>query len=110
MDAGDEATPLAVEVDHAPGAHRAVVRVAGEIDLTSVSELTAALERVVAAGATDLRLDLAEVGFMDSTGLAALITTHTQLEGRGRVVIDDASPTVRRTFEVAGLGVFFGTP
>ncbi len=104
-----EAAPLEVEVDHEPGAHRALVRVTGEVDLTSVDELSAVLERVVAAGATDVRLDLEAVPFMDSTGLAALITAHTQLEGRGRVVVDQASTTVRRTFEVAGLGVFFGT-
>jgi anti-sigma B factor antagonist len=109
MEAVGDAAPLAVAVEHEAGEARAVVRVAGEVDLTTVGELTAVLERVVAAGATELRLDLAAVDFMDSTGLAALITTRTQLEGRGRLVVDGASATVRRTFEVAGLGVFFGT-
>jgi len=100
---------LAVDVEHEPGAAQALVRVAGEVDTASVGDLSAVLERVVAAGATELRLDLSAVPFMDSTGITALITARTQLEGRGRVVVDQASSAVRRTFEVAGLDVFFGT-
>lgn len=100
---------LTVAVEHEPGTTRAVVRVEGEVDTASVGELTAALERVVADGATDLRIDLDAVPFMDSTGLTALITARTQLDGRGVVVVESASSAVRRTFRVAGLDVFFGT-
>ena len=100
---------IAVAVDYEPGAQQARVRVEGEVDTASVAELTAALERVVASGATDLRLDLADVAFMDSTGLTALLTARTLLQGRGRVTVESASSAVRRTFEVAGLDVVFGT-
>ena len=106
-DGGDDG--IAVAVDHQPGAAQALVRVEGEVDTASVGELTAALERVVASGALELRLDLAAVDFMDSTGLTALITARTLLEGRGRIVVESASSAVRRTFEVAGLDVVFGT-
>ena len=98
-----------VAVEHEPGDERARVRVEGEVDTASVGELTAALERLVANGATDLRLDLADVAFMDSTGLTALITAKTLLEGRGSITVESASSAVRRTFEVAGLDVVFGT-
>lgn len=100
---------LTIDVDHEPGRPRAVLRVAGDVDAVSVAELAEALERLVAGGATDVRLDLSGVPFIDSTGLTALITTHTQLEGRGRVIVEEASAPVRRTFKVAGLDVFFGT-
>lgn len=100
---------LAVAVDHAPGADLATLRVAGEVDTASVGELSAALERVVADGATDVRLDLAAVPFMDSTGLTALLVARRRLEGKGRIVVESASSAVRRTFEVAGLDVHFGT-
>jgi anti-anti-sigma factor len=105
-DGGDA---IAVLVDHEPGAEQAVVHVEGEVDTATVGELTAALERVVADGAIDLRLDLAACPFMDSTGITALISASTKLEGRGVVVVESASSAVRRTFEVAGLDVFFGT-
>ena len=106
-DADDDG--IAVAIDHEPGAERALVHVAGEVDTASVGELSAALEGVVANGATELHLDLAEVDFMDSTGLTALITARTLLEGRGTVVVESASSAVRRTFAVAGLDVVFGT-
>lgn len=98
-----------VAVDHEPGAQRAVVRVTGEVDTASVGELSAALEGLVANGATELHLDLGEVAFMDSTGLTALISARTLLEGKGTVVVESASSAVRRTFAVAGLDVVFGT-
>lgn len=107
-DAGEQL--LAVEVDHAPGTARAVVRVAGEVDTATAGELSAALEKVVADGATDLRLELGAVPFMDSTGLTALIAARTMLDGRGEVVVERASSTVRRTFEVAGLDAFLAAP
>lgn len=100
---------LAVDIAHEPGAPRATVRVEGEVDTASVGELSAALERVVANGATDVRLDLGAVPFMDSTGLTALLVARRMLEGRGRIAVDVASSAVRRTFEVAGLDVHFGT-
>lgn len=106
--AGDEER-LIVDIDHELGASKAVLRVEGDVDTLSVGDLAAVLERVVAAGATHVHLDLSGVPFMDSTGLTALITTRTQLEGRGRVVVESASSAVRRTFDVAGLDVFFGT-
>ena len=106
-DADDDG--IAVAIDHEPGTVRALVRVAGEVDTASVGELSAALEGLVASGATELHLDLAAVDFMDSTGLTALITARTLLEGRGTVVVESASSAVRRTFAVAGLDVVFGT-
>jgi anti-sigma B factor antagonist len=106
---GDDEGGIAVAVEHVPGAEQARVRVEGEVDTASVGELAAALERVVASGATDLRLDLGDVAFIDSTGLTALITARTLLEGRGSITVESASSAVRRTFEIAGLDVVFGT-
>jgi anti-anti-sigma factor len=103
--AGEE-DALAVDVDHRPGSEVALLRLAGEVDTATVGDLEAVLERVVAAGATDLRLDLDAVPFMDSTGLTALITVRSKLGGQGRVTVERALAAVRRTFEVAGLTVF----
>ena len=105
----DDGGGIDVAVEYEPGAEQARLRVEGEIDTASVAELTAALERVVASGATDLRLDLDAVAFMDSTGLTALITARTLLGGRGTMTVESASSAVRRTFEIAGLDVVFGT-
>jgi anti-anti-sigma factor len=105
---GDDDT-FAVDVEHEAGAALALLRLAGELDTATVGELSAVLERVVADGATELRIDMAAVPFMDSTGLTALIIAQGRLEGRGVVTVESASSAVRRTFEVAGLDVVFGT-
>lgn len=98
---------LSIDVEHEAGRADARVRVHGEVDAMSVGELAAALERLVASGATDMAVDLSDVPFIDSTGINALITTNGQLVGRGRVVIEAASPPVRRTFTIAGLDAYF---
>jgi anti-anti-sigma factor len=101
---------LVIDVDHDAGAPTAVVRVAGEVDIATADDLVAALDRLLVAGATDLRLDLVEVPFMDSTGLTALIGATSKLQGRGTVVVTAASASVRRTIEVAGLDRFLTFP
>ena len=105
----DDDDLFAVDVQHEAGATIALLRLEGELDTATVGELNAVLERVVANGATDLRIDMAAVPFMDSTGLTALLTARGRLEGRGVVTVESASSAVRRTFEVAGLDVVFGT-
>jgi anti-anti-sigma factor len=98
---------LEVEVDRDDGSSTAVVRVHGDVDAASVGELRAALDQAIADGATDLRVDLTAVPFLDSTGLTALIEASTKLEGRGTVVVTAASAPVRRTIEMTGLGTYF---
>ena len=107
--AGDADDTFAVDVQHETGASTARLRLEGELDTATVGELSAVLERVVANGATEVRIDMAAVPFMDSTGLTALIAAKGQLEGRGMVTVESASSAVRRTFEVAGLDAVFGT-
>ena len=50
-----------------------VVRVGGEIDAFSAPRLREWLEAEINAGHTHLVVDLEDVGFMDSSGLSALI-------------------------------------
>jgi len=50
-------------------------------------------------------LDLAEVTFMDSTGLTTLMDAHLAAEGNGwSFEIRRASSAVRRVFDLAGVG------
>jgi anti-anti-sigma factor len=50
-------------------------------------------------------LDLAEVTFMDSTGLTTLMDAYMQAQQNGwSFSVRRASPSVRRVFELAGVG------
>jgi anti-anti-sigma factor len=59
----------------------AVVRAEGDVDLSSVHELTAALDRVELGGITLLVVDLDEVGFMDLSGLNAILKLNEECRG-----------------------------
>ena len=80
-----------------------VVALGGELDLRAAGELEAAL----ADCGEDARicLDLAELQFIDSTGLAAVIRAHQALEAAGGAlaVVCGGEGSVRRTLETTGL-------
>ena len=50
-----------------------IVHVAGEIDVYTAPLLREVLDKQIAAGRTDLVVDLEKVTFMDSTGLGVLV-------------------------------------
>jgi anti-sigma B factor antagonist len=61
---------------------RALVRVAGEIDLSNADALEAELERHVAS-AQEVVVDLTEVQYLDSRGVWLLTRLARRLESRG---------------------------
>ena len=67
------------------------------------------LTEVIEANHNDVLVDLADVTFMDSTGLAVLLQAHQQLEATGgRLVVKGTSRAVARVLEVAGVKGLFG--
>lgn len=86
----------------------AVVRVGGEIDLTSAPQLDEGLQELVNGSVKHLTLDLSGVSFMDSTGLRVLLKTSKVLEGSGgKLDLREPSDPVRRLLEVSGLDSHF---
>lgn len=78
-------------------AMRANVRLAGDLDLASAAILTAALEHELASGRRFVRLDLSGVGFLDSTGLKALLDAHWMfLAKRGTLILLGLGKQARR--------------
>jgi anti-sigma B factor antagonist len=88
-------------VDVSDDGRRAVLAARGEIDLATVDRLHEAIERASRTNAEEVWVDLSEVGFMDSTGLSALIVGHRALPGRFVVICPDGPP--RRALEISGL-------
>jgi anti-anti-sigma factor len=80
-----------------------IVTVRGDVDLATVgalrNELTGALAR-----ADTVVLDLREVSFMDTQGLAAVIEAeHASSQSGTRFVVVRAPATVHRLFDMIGL-------
>jgi anti-sigma B factor antagonist len=85
-----------------------VVAVAGEIDLATAPELGAALDGIEGSPGSTVHLDLAEVSFLDSSGISVLVDFRSRLEtGGASLALHRASPTVQRVLEISGLGSMF---
>lgn len=81
-----------------------VVFVYGEIDVLTAPRLHETLQEVIAESPRSLLVDLANVTFIDSTGLGALVVAHRHLEERGgRLRLVSVPPPVAQVLEVTGL-------
>jgi anti-anti-sigma factor len=77
------------------------VRLIGELDLATVLEFQAAMEAAPPDGT--LTLDLAELTYIDSSGLHAIVECANQLNGRAPVHVVNARDHVLRVLEIVRL-------
>ncbi|MDX6692382.1 MAG: hypothetical protein QOG15_3839 [Solirubrobacteraceae bacterium] len=81
-----------------------VVALSGELDLASVGQMESALDVARADERPRVCLDLAELQFIDSTGLATVIRTHLGIEeAGGALAVVCSEGAVRRTVQTTGL-------
>jgi anti-sigma B factor antagonist len=82
---------------------RTVIRVEGELDLGTAPKLSDLLDGPAAAGKRVV-LDLTECGFIDSSGLRALLSARSAADtAGGSLALVVADPNILRVFEVASL-------
>ena len=88
-----------------------VVHIAGEIDLSTIGELTSAMERaesgVDAQGRPVVVIDLRGVTFLGAEGLRVLVASHDRIAGAGgdmRVVAPPGDGIIRRLLDLSGVG------
>ncbi len=78
-----------------------VVRMSGELDLASSERLSALLAELSEATVV---VDLSELTFIDSSGIAALVAAKDRLQSAGRdLVLTRPQPNVDRVLEMTGL-------
>jgi anti-anti-sigma factor len=101
-----------VAVTSAPAATTIAVR--GELDLYSQASFAEAMERVWSRRDPPrlVRVDLSGVRFMDTSGLAQLLTAHRRACELGceLLVGGPLSPPVARLFAVTGVAGIFADP
>ena len=88
-----------------PDDGRVLLAVSGEIDIATSPRLIAELNTAVTDGAGGpLVVDLTDVAFMDSTGLALLIDAQRRLSSRGRAFAVVCPPgPLMRVFETTDM-------
>lgn len=77
-----------------------VIRLAGEIDTSNVDAVSAQIDRVLPEAHEPVVFDLADLGYMDSAGLAMLLRVAERVPG---IRIRNASALIRQIIEVTGL-------
>ncbi|MGC4893670.1 STAS domain-containing protein [Micromonospora sp. DT31] len=87
-----------------PGRGCTVLEVRGELDMATSPQLREGLQRLVDAGDRQVVVDLAGVGFMDSSGLGALVLMFKALrEVGGRLCLAAVQPAVRTVLTVTSV-------
>jgi anti-sigma B factor antagonist len=85
-----------------------IVHVAGEIDVYTAPLLREVLDKQIAAGRTDLVVDLEQVSFMDSTGLGVLVGRLKLVRGQsGSLRIVSGQERILKVFKITGLDKVF---
>ena len=85
-----------------------VVPLKGEIDLHVSPTVTTTLNEVIDKKPERLVVDLSEVSYIDSAGLAALIQAMQKMEGYGgKFMLSGLQETVRSIFEISRLDQVF---
>src|ERR1700745_3486162 len=85
-----------------------VVAPKGEIDLHVSPTVTATLNEVIDKKPERLVVDLSEVSYIDSAGLAALSQAMQKVEGYGgKFMLSGLQETVRSIFEISRLDQVF---
>lgn len=85
-----------------------VVRVRGEADLYSATELGTTLEDVSDGGPTRVVVDLGGTSFVDSSTLGVLLAARRRLRAQGgELVLASGSGPVRRALELTRFGDAF---
>jgi stage II sporulation protein AA (anti-sigma F factor antagonist) len=76
---------------------------AGELDMSTVSELTSALDAVDVDRLSAIVLDLRDLKFIDSTGLHALVKAWTFAQSNGhQLLLVGVQHSAKRLFEISG--------
>ena len=81
-----------------------VVSLCGELDLANAGTAETALEAALGADGAQVIVDMSELEFIDSTGIALLVAAIGKDGDAARVrFVPSASPAVTRVLELTGL-------
>jgi anti-sigma B factor antagonist len=99
-------SPLILEVE--PSGDRAVLRLAGELDVVTSPELRDTIVRLISEGRTSIVLDCAKLAFVDSTGLGVFVGARARAKAaNGNVSLCNVQPAMERLLAVTGMADLF---
>jgi anti-sigma B factor antagonist len=81
------------------------IAIAGELDVSNIGGIRAQLEAEIGANSRKVVFDLAELHFIDSSGIAMLVQISDRV---AEVAIRNAPDLIVRIIELTGLADIFG--
>ncbi|MFC1465621.1 MAG: STAS domain-containing protein [Candidatus Brachytrichaceae bacterium NZ_4S206] len=85
-----------------------ILRLAGRLDATTVSQLERALTDAQLSGDRVIVIDLSDLAYISSSGLRVLLTGRSNARKRGgEVFLCSLRPPVREVFEMVGFTAVF---
>lgn len=95
---------MEVAVSRTPSDGIPVVAVHGEVDVYSAPALKGSLTELLSSGAKTVVVDLSGVGFLDSTGLGALVEARAATsEAGGALPLVCSQERILKLFTITGL-------
>lgn len=95
---------MLLRVDVIENADHTLLMAVGEIDAGTASQVSDAVSGALSLEHPRVLLDFSQVTFIDSAGLAALITAHRQAEAaQAMFALVHPTPATRRLIRVLGL-------
>lgn len=93
---------LVIETNPTPECY--TIAVTGEIDISNATKLRESIDYALAQPTEKVRLDFANVSYIDSTGIGVLVGAahHAQESGKGFEAVN-ARPNVLRVAQLLGL-------
>ncbi|MBC7772230.1 MAG: STAS domain-containing protein [Pyrinomonadaceae bacterium] len=108
VDVADRRNDNSLTVTSRPQGQAMVVTPVGDVDLTASPLLRQELKKVQGARPGRIIVDLGQVGYMDSSGLATLVEAMQQARKTGaRIVLCALTSRVRSIIEIARLDSVF---
>ena len=90
------------------GSDCALIRVGGEIDVYTASQLRETVLDLIANGVSHVIADLRALEFLDSTGLGAIVGGHKRLRDiEGSLILAASPDRIVRLFRITGLDQAF---
>lgn len=97
-----------MKIEHAIMADIPVLRLSGELDLSSVPEVRRAIRALIEEGKVNQIIDLTALDFIDSSGLGVLVGGLARVrEKQGEIKIVCANRRILRVFEMTRLTQLF---
>lgn len=101
-------SPAGLLISAASAAEAATVLLFGELDAVTAPQLREELLALMESGVRHITVDLADIEFVDATGLNVLVGGLRRLrDSDGDLVLRAPSPATTKVLETTGLASFF---